>query len=243
MDFLVLRFRGPMMSFGDVAVDEQRPIDRFPGVSMVTGLVANALGWDWSETEKLQALQDRLVLAVREDLAGERLREYQTVALPGKGGLFVTHSIPCSRNLDKPMTVQKYLSYWANSLITCFIALTGLGTPTLDEVACALKKPARPLFLGRKTCLPTEPVFRGEIFGAESPEEAVLRSCQLDKRPLKFVESPHSCVVEWPYDGRTVVSQSEIFERRDLKQWKNNIHGGSRLVVRRMVSADRFKRR
>jgi CRISPR-associated Cas5-like protein len=34
MDFLLLRFDAPLMSFGGVMVDQYGPTDRFPGQSM-----------------------------------------------------------------------------------------------------------------------------------------------------------------------------------------------------------------
>ncbi|WP_324669367.1 type I-E CRISPR-associated protein Cas5/CasD [Geochorda subterranea] len=44
MRALVMRFDAPLVSFGSVLVDQHGFIDLFPGTSMLTGLVANALG-------------------------------------------------------------------------------------------------------------------------------------------------------------------------------------------------------
>ena len=64
---LILRLQGPLMAFGDMAVDEIRPTDTLPGLSQMTGLIANALGWTFQDRERLQRLQDRLRIAARED--------------------------------------------------------------------------------------------------------------------------------------------------------------------------------
>src|SRR5690606_31602973 len=81
MDVLILRFDAPLMSFGAVVVDQNNPAWRFPGAAMLTGLLANALGWDHRDTAQLQGLQDRLRFAARWDAEPELLTEYQTVDL------------------------------------------------------------------------------------------------------------------------------------------------------------------
>lgn len=43
MRTLILRFEAPLMAFGGVAVDERLPTSRFPGLSMVCGMIGNAL--------------------------------------------------------------------------------------------------------------------------------------------------------------------------------------------------------
>jgi len=81
MDCLMLRFDAPLMSFGAVVVDQLNPTWRFPGASMLTGLLGNALGWDHRQTALLQSLQRRLRFAARWDAEPEPLTEYQTVDL------------------------------------------------------------------------------------------------------------------------------------------------------------------
>ena len=54
----VLRFDAPWMSFGGVVVDHHGFTERFPGRSLLTGLVANAIGLDHSDTDALQDLQE-----------------------------------------------------------------------------------------------------------------------------------------------------------------------------------------
>ena len=48
---------------------------------MLTGLLANALGWDHRDADSLERLQDRLRFASRLDRAGHPLVDYQTVDL------------------------------------------------------------------------------------------------------------------------------------------------------------------
>ena len=65
--WLVMRLEAPLVSFGGVTIDHIGVIRDFPALSMLTGLFANALGWDRTESARHQALQDRLVFAARHD--------------------------------------------------------------------------------------------------------------------------------------------------------------------------------
>ena len=64
---LILNLEAPLMSFGGETVDNLGVIRPYPAVSMLTGLLANALGWRRIERQRHQDLQDRLVFAARID--------------------------------------------------------------------------------------------------------------------------------------------------------------------------------
>ena len=57
---LVLRLASPLIAFGGEAIDNLGVIRDFPALSMVTGLIANALGWDRSQAQEHNRLQARL---------------------------------------------------------------------------------------------------------------------------------------------------------------------------------------
>ena len=72
------------MSFGGETVDNIGVTRWFPSSSMLTGLLANALGWDRTDGPRHQALQDRLVFAARIDReppGGVPLTDFQTAQL------------------------------------------------------------------------------------------------------------------------------------------------------------------
>ena len=62
-----MRLEAPLVSFGGVAIDHIGVTRDFPAASMLTGMIANALGWDRTDWRKHQALQDHLVFASRID--------------------------------------------------------------------------------------------------------------------------------------------------------------------------------
>ena len=78
---LILHLEAPLMAFGGETVDNLGVIRSFPAVSMLTGLLANALGWRRVERQRHQDLQDRLVFAARMDRephGGLSLQDFQT---------------------------------------------------------------------------------------------------------------------------------------------------------------------
>ena len=81
MDALILRLDAPLMSFGGVIVDHHNVTERFPGLSLFAGLLANALGWTHGDNEKTGALQERLIVASRWDIEPEAIVDYHTVDL------------------------------------------------------------------------------------------------------------------------------------------------------------------
>jgi len=226
MDVLMLRFDAPLMSFGAVAVDENNPTWRFPGSAMLTGLLANAMGWDHRDTDRLQALQERLRFAARWDAEPELLTEYQTVDL-GQPSMadtgWTTRGKPEKRKGGSAATGthQRWRDHWANGVATVALALDGAGVPTLGDLENALCKPARPLFLGRKPCLPAHSLFLRRR-SAGGVKEALEAEPLADVGPRK---RPKRVEALWPIDEGAGVSTEERFDQRD---WQNNIHRGAR---------------
>ena len=81
MEVLILHLQAPLMSFGSPQVDQIGPTARFPTISQITGLLANALGYKHGDFDRLQALQERLSIASALVREGEELQDYQTVDL------------------------------------------------------------------------------------------------------------------------------------------------------------------
>ena len=81
MNVLLLKFDAPLMSFGGVMVDQHGPTDRFPGLSMLVGLFANALGYRHRDAERIEQLQNRIEYAARWDVKPESIIDYHTADL------------------------------------------------------------------------------------------------------------------------------------------------------------------
>lgn len=225
MDCLILRFDAPLMSFGAVVVDQLNPTWRFPGKSMLVGLLGNALGWDHRDVDRLQALQERLRFAARWDAEPSPLTDYQTVDL-GQPCLVDTGWTTRGRREDRKggsaatSTHQRWRDYWANGVTTVALTLDGEGAPTLDDLEQALKVPARPLFIGRKPCLPAAPIL-------VSRRQAPGVKAALSAEPLAEIgprRRPQAIPAIWPLDEGPGQGTEERFDRRD---WRHNIHRGA----------------
>ncbi len=91
---LLLRLEGPLMAFGGETIDNLGVIRDFPAQSMLTGLIANALGWRREDAAEHDRLQARLVFGARLDRLGTRITEYQTARLLQNDSGWTTHGVP-----------------------------------------------------------------------------------------------------------------------------------------------------
>lgn len=228
MDCLILRFDAPLMSFGGVMVDQHNPTDMFPGASMLTGLLGNALGWTHADVSKLDALQGGLRFAARWDVAPERLKDYHTVDL---GQDFMRDTGWTTRGMREDRkggpasegTHIRQRHYLANGLMTLALAVSDDGEPSLATIESALRKPARPLFLGRKACLPAAPIF------VERRVARTLKEALLQAPPVPGRSRDDRMLACWPEaDGADGGELVEVDDRRD---WANQLHTGSRRMV------------
>ena len=180
MRWLHFRLDAPMASFGDAAIDSHRPSAEFPTQSMLTGLLANALGWTRAMKREHQDLQDRLVFAAlreHEPTLG-RMTDYQTVQLGKNDRSWTTRGQPAGRDGGAATydgAHQRWLDYHSDLRIAGVMRLDPADqTPSLDELANALEYPARPLFVGRKACLPSSRIFVGWVKDASDARSALL---------------------------------------------------------------------
>lgn len=229
MDILLLRFDAPLMSFGAVMVDQHGPTERFPGLSLLTGLFANALGWHHNNAHALNHLQTRLEYAARWDIEPHELIDYHTVDLGQRkmsDAGWTTRGEPEHRTGGASAALgihQRYRHYWANGVMTLAVTLSGDDEPSLQTLADHLRHPVRPLFLGRKTCLPSAPLLLDRI---EAPDVlAALRSAPVARRPgLRPAARMAAC---WPVElgSNGPDRRVSVYDRRD---WHNQVHAGRR---------------
>ncbi len=238
MDVLRLRLDAPLMSFGGVIVDHHNVTDRFPGLSWLAGLLGNALGYRHGDAEALTALQERIEYAARWDIEPEAIVDYHTVDLgqpkmcePG----WTTRGRPEWReggDAARLGTHQRYRHYLANGVMTLAMALTGSAVPATAQLAQALREPARPLFLGRKSCLPAAPLVL-DLLEAEDVLQA-LKGAPRARRPGTDGTRPMSAC--WPerLGLGTQARRVPVYDRRD---WRNQIHGGRRIRIEGLLEA------
>ena len=230
MKALVLRLEAPLMSFGGVIVDQHGFIERFPGGAMLVGLVANALGWRHGDFARLQGLQERLCHAARWDVPPTRIVDYHTVDL---GQEKMRHPGWTSRGVPEHRaggpdarfgTHIRHRHYWADGLMTVAMALEGDGRPGLEEVLAALQRPARPLFLGRKTCLPSRPLLDPRPVREGPDLLQILRAVPLWQRDGTAAGASAEVEACWPAEhGVPEGVHGELRRVYDLRDWANQL--------------------
>ncbi|MEZ0109320.1 CRISPR system Cascade subunit CasD [Catenulispora sp. EB89] len=152
----LLRLAGPLQSWGEHSTFAERDTLAFPTRSGITGLLSCALGRDRSQPPgELNLLQ----ITIRVDRAGTDTVDFHTVG----GGLPRNATVPTAESeRHKPAYRSK-----ANALISRrhYLAdaafLVALDGPdhVIDEISSALAAPVWPLYLGRRSCPPAEPVL------------------------------------------------------------------------------------
>lgn len=229
---LLLRLEGPLMAFGDVTVDAHGPILPIPPVSALTGLLANALGWQRHDWDRLARLQRRLRYAVRRDRGGERVRDFQTAQLSQDDTAWTTQGEPLGRfggaaTYESPHIRLRWFDADA-SLAVAMRLEPPEEHPRVEDISEALARPARPLFLGRKPCLPATPLVIGIVETGSCLE--ALAAC-----PLAEDAAPEHRMFWMAGEGPETEIRHEIAGIRD---WPNNVHAG-RLVFFEDVASGR----
>lgn len=216
-----------MLSFGAPIVDNRGVIQEHPPLSMVTGLIANALGYRHCEFDRLQALQDRIRFAVRCDRPGERFTDFHTVDL-GQEPFDRTGWTTRGKREDRrggsasTGTHIRYREYLADACYTLAFTLDPLdGVPSLDDIESALRHPERPLFIGRKACLPGSPLLSGRT-SAPSLLQALRSWPAGADAQVGRVEAWWLVELDDGDEGARTLS---VVDQRD---WANQIHSGER---------------
>lgn len=221
---LLIRLSSPLISFGGETIDNFGVIRDFPALSMVTGLIANALGWDRGDDVLHNRLQERLRMGARLEAPGSRLTDFQTaLLLANNKGWTTWGSVEERRGGEKAVDSMhlRYRDYHADLAALLALRLEPADEPpTLDHVAQALDRPQRPLFIGRKPCLPVGRLVAGWIDAG-----SILHALQL--APL--ASGALGLRAQWP-DGEGQLPGDRVVDVCDERNWTSGVHGGWRPV-------------
>jgi CRISPR system Cascade subunit CasD len=153
---LFLRLEGPMQSWGERARWSVRDTAHEPSKSGVVGLLGCALGINGDD--ELRTLSRNLRMGVRCDRPGTRLIDYHTV-----GGGYESPALLTAEGKPKissggPHTEQTWRHYLCDA--SFLVALHG-APELIEQLAGAVQTPKWTIYLGRKSCPPSRPVFDG----------------------------------------------------------------------------------
>jgi CRISPR system Cascade subunit CasD len=204
MPTLLLRLVGPMQSWGTTSRFDQRDTGKEPSKSGVVGLLAAALGVDrenWTDLEPLT----RLSIGVRHDRPGLPKRDFQTAQ----------HIISADRSKihQTAVTARDYLADAA-----FLVGLEGEEPALMQRAHAALRDPVWPLALGRRSYVPSEPIWieKGLL---HAPFREVVKRWPWITSPRKWEELPEKLLISFESeDGSGVLRMdqplSSFAERR-----------------------------
>ncbi|WP_250657468.1 type I-E CRISPR-associated protein Cas5/CasD [Alkalimarinus coralli] len=159
-EYLVFRLYGPMASWGQAAVGGDRPTDMQPTRSAIIGLLGAALGIKRDDESALQALQQSILVAVKQCVPSSLIRDYHTTQVPSHNNKIVHRSRKSELSEDKLNTILSSRDYRCDGLWIIAVSLTEQAEISLGQLKGALHKPVFVLSLGRKSCplaLPVQP--------------------------------------------------------------------------------------
>jgi CRISPR system Cascade subunit CasD len=134
MKTILLKFAGPLQSWGTSSHYETRETDRYPSKSAVIGMLAAALGYRRENHAGLSRLS-KLDFAVRMDQPGKILRDFQ----------IATSHKPNGELLRSYVTNRYYLQDAVN-----VVAIGSSDDELMAQIFAALKAPYFQLYLGRR---------------------------------------------------------------------------------------------
>lgn len=183
--FLIVKLEGVLQSYGERAKWEYRDTAYTPTKSAVVGIIASAMGINRGD-KRLIEISESLNMGVRVDRQGTILSDFQTVS-----GLHTTvenyklgkMGTTASNKLAEKMYIE-------DGVFT--VVLQG-NNDVLEKYAEALKNPVNPVFLGRKGCVPTRPLFECITEEYEDVEDILINYPVTTDRGKEFLYCEIEC--------------------------------------------------
>jgi len=174
MKHLALYLRAPLQSWGASSKFGDRGTLDAPTRSGLLGLLAAACGVDKNDETRDRewlARAAKLSVAVLAFRRGDRMADYHTVgARYDKDDPWQKRMIPTTPDGKPRGTDLTHRDYLADSV---FGAVLSGDDALIDEMATGLADPVWGVWLGRKSCIPTEPIFAG-VFESEDAARNAL---------------------------------------------------------------------
>lgn len=165
---LILRLDGVLQSWGSPARWTIRGSYPFPAKSAVIGLIACAMG-EMRESDVIRKLDRHLRMGCRNDKPGKELVDYHTVS----GALMNAEGNMLGKKGEEA-TILTERAYLQDAIYTVVLeSIDDTGDALLVVASESLRSPAWPVYLGRKSCVPSRPVFDGLSESFASIKEAL----------------------------------------------------------------------
>lgn len=195
MRTIVMKFAGPLQSWGTSSHFETRHTDYYPSKSAVVGLISACLGYERTEDKYISQLND-LDFAVRVDQKGNLLRDYHTAKKYKKNGDF-----------SRTYVTNRY--YLEDAIF--LVGISSQKDDVMIEIETALQNPYYQPFMGRRS-LPLNSDF---YYG--SYEEPLINCLEsINWQASQWYKKRHS-------NKLTIYADSHLLTRKILRPRKDRV--------------------
>ena len=159
---LSLRLEGPLQAWGYGSQFSRRNTGMFPTKSAILGMCCAAMAiprGSKRENIMLERLRELRLLAIAVPRANYRGREDET-SLPVRR-LTDYHTVQDTMKADGSKNKNTHLTWRQYLCDAYFVAVLSGNRLLVEEIGAALRNPAWGIWLGRKACIPTAPVWAG----------------------------------------------------------------------------------
>lgn len=167
-ELVVLRLEGVLQSWGSDSKWDFRNSDSMPTKSGIVGLLGCAMGVERG-SELLADLSQAITIAVRADRPGTKCVDFQTVN--GNPMLTVSGTPRKDATGGPANTIITKRAYLQDAIFTVIIDVN--DDYWKERIIDALKNPKWCIYLGRRSCIPSRPVYQGTTDKYESVMDAV----------------------------------------------------------------------
>ena len=255
-DYLVFQLYGPFVSWGDIAVGEERPSALVPTKSAILGILAAAQGIKRPDTvghaEERKICEKQHVqmsqgygLAVKTVAAGKPFFDYHTVQVPSSGTgkkkktFYTRRDELCWDNRSLLNTILSRREYRQDAYYIVAIWPRPEAPFPLNELCQKLLEPEYMLYLGRKACPPALPLDP-KIVPASNIEAALGKESLPDEIKDSFDRLwQDRSIITWDMDAETQMQPMQTVERRDgilsRLRWQFSVRSEHQKVIQKEV--------
>lgn len=157
---LFLRLEGPLQSWGERSRWSIRDTTAEPTKSGIIGLIACALGYQ--KDAQIRPLSQKTRLGIRVDAPGTHIVDYHTIGGGYGYPTLLTAQGKPKKSSGRPHTEISERAYLCDASFLAALQLRDVkDTALITAMAAAIQNPVWPIFLGRKACVPSRPVYAG----------------------------------------------------------------------------------
>lgn len=225
MKTILLKFSGPLQSWGTDSNFENRYTDKYPSKSAVIGMIAASFGYRRDESELIDKL-NKINFGVRIDQPGSLLRDYHIATKYKKNG-----------DIDRSYVTNRY--YVQDAVFV--VGISSDDEMLMESISHAIKNPYFSTFLGRRS-LPLNPDFYIKITDMPLIEalktEKIHTSSWYEKKILKDKSASKYLNMEIYADAHLIENSFSFMKRDKFKSFsqkrrKHDFRAVSKIIIQK----------